>query len=347
MRILLIGGNGFIGSPLVRELLVEGHQVAVFHRTADAGANPEVVRIQGDRNRLSDFRMQIQRFSPDVIVDLILSSGEQARQLMSAARNLARRVVAISSMDVYRAWGVLQGNEPGPLEPLPLTEESPLRSVRQPYPPETVKMLRHIFTWFDENYDKIAVEEAIMSSSEVPGTVLRLPMVHGPGDPLHRFFPLLKRVADGRACVLLAEDIADWRGPKGYVENVAHAIALAATLDQAAGRVYNVNGVSLAGEHCGSDAMAGKIRCFAEGANAKAPSADWQYCAACCRQFQPYSIRARLPGASRCRRGNTANDRLGAGEPARLHRSSAIRLRCRRQGAHQRELIPCPQVAKR
>ena len=101
-------------------------------------------------------------------------------------------------------------------------------------------MMQSIFTWVDEHYDKIAVEEAIMNSPSVSGTVLRLPMVYGPGDPLHRFFPLLKRIADGRCSILLSDDFAAWRGPRGYVENVAHAIALAATSEKAAGRVYNI-----------------------------------------------------------------------------------------------------------
>ena len=240
MRILLIGGNGFIGSPLVRQLRDSGHELAIFHRRADAGSCAHVVRIQGDRNRLAESRSPIQQFSPDVIVDFILSSGEQARQLMSEARHLARRVVAISSMDVYRAWGVLHGSEPGPLEPLPIAEDSPVRTVRQLYPPETVKMLQSIFTWVDGHYDKIAVEDAVMHDPAVRGTVLRLPMVYGPGDPLHRFFPLLKRIADERSFVLLADNLAAWRGPRGYVENVAHAIAVATTSDQAAGRVYNI-----------------------------------------------------------------------------------------------------------
>jgi nucleoside-diphosphate-sugar epimerase len=241
MRILVIGGNGFIGSPLVRELLVSGHEVAVFHRHSDVGlAESAVIQIQGDRNRLSDYADALRRFSPDVIVDLILSSGDQARQLVDTAREIARRVIAISSMDVYRAWGVLREVEPGSIDPLPLTEDSPLRTTRRLYPPETVKMLQNVFTWLDERYDKIAVEEVIMSDPSVPGTILRLPMVYGPGDPLHRFVPLLKRFADGRFSILLPEDFAAWRGPRGYVENVAHAIAVVATSEQAAGRIYNV-----------------------------------------------------------------------------------------------------------
>jgi len=240
MKVLLIGGNGFIGSPLVAQLRSFGHELAILHRGRGNPVSAGILHIQGDRNRLPDHQYELRRFSPDVIIDLILSSGEQARQLISIARGLARRVVAISSMDVYRAWGVLQGTEPGPLEPLPITEDSPLRTVRQAYPPETVKMLQGVFSWVNEHYDKIAVEEEITKDSTIPGTILRLPMVYGPGDPLHRFFPLLKRVADGRSSILLSDDFAAWRPPRGYVENVAHAIALAATSDRAAGRIYNV-----------------------------------------------------------------------------------------------------------
>ena len=241
MRILLIGGNGFIGSPLVRELRASGHEVAVFHRHADRdSANADVVQIQGDRNRLHDYRDQVQRFSPDVVIDVILSSGEQARQLMETVRDVAGRVVAVSSMDVYRAAGIWHGVEPGPLEPLPLTEDSPLRTVRRLHAPEVVKMMKGVFGWLNEDYDKIAVEEAIMNDSVVSGTVLRLPMVYGPGDRLHRWFPLLKRLADGRSAILLPDDFAAWRAPCGYVDDVAHAIALAATSERAAGRVYNI-----------------------------------------------------------------------------------------------------------
>jgi hypothetical protein len=52
-------------------------------------------------------------------------------------------------MDVYRACGVLHGTEPGPLEPLPLTEASPVRTTLQTYPPAQVAMLQQVFGWLD------------------------------------------------------------------------------------------------------------------------------------------------------------------------------------------------------
>jgi len=84
------------------------------------------------------------------------------------------------------------------------------------------------------------VERTIGSDPGLPATILRLPMVYGPGDPLHRLYPFVKRVQDGRPAILIEEMYSRWVPCRGYVGNVAEAIALAATSDGAAGRVYNV-----------------------------------------------------------------------------------------------------------
>ena len=66
-----------------------------------------------------------------------------------------------------------------------------------------------------------------MGDPELPGTVLRLPMIYGPGDYARRFHPIVKRIDDRRQSIIYEEGWAGWKAPGGYVENVAAAIALA------------------------------------------------------------------------------------------------------------------------
>jgi nucleoside-diphosphate-sugar epimerase len=241
MRILVIGGSGFIGPHVVRALAGKGHDVAVFTRATSTGQLPPSVQIiTGDRRQLADCAPMLNAFRPDVVLDVILSSGTQAKALMDVFRGTAHRIVALSSMDVYRAMSILYGLEDGPPDPVPLLEDSPLRTKLQTYPPAQITVLQGIFGWLDDEYDKIPVERAILGDPDLPGTVLRLPMVYGPGDRLHRMFGVLKRMDDGRRAIVMQENWANWRSPRGYVENVAAAIALATVTDRAAGRVYNV-----------------------------------------------------------------------------------------------------------
>lgn len=239
MKILLIGGTGFIGRFVAEQLQQSGHHVTVFHRGKTK--LPEgTEEILGDRNSLQDHQPEFRRQKFDVVIDFVLSSARQALQLMDTFRGITSRVIALSSMDVYRAIGIFYGFESGDLQELPLTEDSDLRTSRNVYSPEALKKMRGVYTWVDDEYDKIPVEQAIMGDSKLPGTVLRLPMIYGPGDPLHRFYQILKRIDDGRQQILFADDVAVLRTPRGYVEDVAAAIVLAATSPQAGGRTYNV-----------------------------------------------------------------------------------------------------------
>jgi nucleoside-diphosphate-sugar epimerase len=239
MRILLIGGNGFIGRFVVSALKQQGHTVALFHRGTTA-APAGVKEIRGDRNQLNASAAELRGCAPDVVIDLVISSGPQAEELMNTFRGATQRVVMLSSIDVYRAVGISNGTERGPLQAVPLTEDSKLRRKLHPYPAENLQLMRKIFPWATDDYDKIPAERIVMNDHELPGTVLRLPMAYGPGDPLHRFYPVVKRIVDGRRQIILAETLAAWHSPRGYVQNVAAAIALAATDDRAVRRIYNV-----------------------------------------------------------------------------------------------------------
>ncbi|HET7873378.1 MAG TPA: NAD-dependent epimerase/dehydratase family protein [Terriglobales bacterium] len=239
MKVLIIGGTGFIGPSTVAHLVNAGHSITVFHRGKTA-APSRAEQIAGDHHRLADYRPEFARRNFDLVIAFILSSGRQAQTLIDTFRGITGRVVGLSSMDVYRAMGLLHGTETGPLQPLPLTEESELRRNRNTYSPEAMKRVQQVYPWTDNEYDKIPVEEAVLGDRALPGTVLRLPMVYGPGDPLHRFHHILKRMDDGRRHIIFSEDFAAWRTPRGYVENVGAAIALAATADRATGRTFNI-----------------------------------------------------------------------------------------------------------
>ncbi|HVG91428.1 MAG TPA: NAD-dependent epimerase/dehydratase family protein, partial [Alphaproteobacteria bacterium] len=160
MKILLIGGVGFIGSFTIRQLQQAGHSVSVFHR-GNTPVPEGVPQILGDRNHLNDFREQIAREQFDVVIDFVISSERQARQLMETLRGITARVVVLSSMDVYRAWGVFYSLEPGGLQTMPVNEDSALRT-KAPYPPEMVKKVQQMVSWVDGEYDKIPAERVVL-----------------------------------------------------------------------------------------------------------------------------------------------------------------------------------------
>jgi len=232
----MIGGTRFSGPHAVRRLSQAGHEVLLFHRGQNEPDLPEGVRhVHGNRRQLADHAAELRRFSPDVVVDMIPLCEEDARTVVEIFRGVARRVVALSSQDVYRAYGRLIGVEPGPLEPTPLREDSPLREQLYPYR-EQVKDPDHPLY----QYDKIPVERVYRGDPQLPGTILRYPMVYGPGDAQRRLSEDLKRMDDGRPVIFLEEGLAAWRWTKGYVENAAHALVLAISDSRAAGRIYNV-----------------------------------------------------------------------------------------------------------
>ena len=236
MRILVIGGTGFSGPHVVRHLCALGHELTLFHRgETDAGLPGSVQHVFGDRKNLADFAARLRRFAPNLVLDMIPRWAQDAWSVVSVFTRVARRTVALSSQDVYRAYGRLIGIEPGPVEPVPLDEGAPLRTRLYPYRDRAKGADQPSYL-----YEKILAERLYVSEPELPGTILRLPMVYGPRDAQHRLFEYLKRMDDGRPAILLAEGMAGWRWTRGYVENVAAAVVLAVVDERSVGRIYNV-----------------------------------------------------------------------------------------------------------
>jgi nucleoside-diphosphate-sugar epimerase len=242
MRVLVIGGTGFISGHVVRRLVAAGHTVAVFHRgqTLSEGARG-ATSILGDRRDFSNSLQVFHQFAPQVILDAVAYLECEAQGVVKAFRGLAERSVVLSSQDVYRAYGRFLRSEPGPLQPTPYEEDAPLREHLYPYRHAAASPADELLY----SYDKILVERAVMGDPNLPATVLRLPLVYGPGDSKRRLWHYLSQMDDGRDTIPLAAEKADWRWTRGYVENIAAAVVAAIENPVAAGRVYNVGGASL------------------------------------------------------------------------------------------------------
>ena len=236
MKILVIGGTAFTGPHVVRQLAKARHEVALFHRgQTEAKLPKQVQHILGDRREWEAHKEALQRFEPEIVLDMIAMGPQSAWEVLCTFGGIARRVVALSSQDVYRAYGTLIGLNAGPVEATPLSEDAPLRELLYPYRGQVQSAEDRMY-----NYEKILVERLYLGDPQMQATILRLPMIYGPRDRQHRTFPYLKRMDDGRPYILLGKGMAGWRWTKGYVQDVAQAIALAVLDERAAGRVYNV-----------------------------------------------------------------------------------------------------------
>jgi nucleoside-diphosphate-sugar epimerase len=244
MKVFVLGGTGFVGRHIVQRLHDDGHQIVVFHRGQTCGELPPAVRtILGDRRELTTFSREFPRFGPDVVIDVIPYTEQEARAVMASFRGITRRVIALSSGDVYRNYDGLRRIGIVPPNPCPLSEDAPLREHLYPYRAQAADAADRRF-----DYKKILVERVVLGDPDLPGTVLRLPMVYGPGDSQHRLLPYLKRMDDRRPAILMPKGQAGWRWTRGYVENVAAAVVHAATDDRAIGQVYNVGDASASTE---------------------------------------------------------------------------------------------------
>jgi nucleoside-diphosphate-sugar epimerase len=228
MRCLVIGGTGFIGSWIVRDLVQRGEIVSMLHRGRRTPDLPES-RIRSIVSTASlstaePYEAALRPGEPDVVIHVVAMREAEAIAALPVLGGRTGRIVVLSSGDVYRAYGRFMRFEPGPLEPMPLdAARSPLRSRFYPYRSNATQPGAPEY-----DYDKIPVERAFQAPGAPPSVILRLPKVYGAGNE------------SGLSHTYRFADHPSWRWTHGYVENVAAAIVLAAIHPASSGRVYNI-----------------------------------------------------------------------------------------------------------
>ena len=224
MRAIVLGGTRFIGRAIVEDLAGAGYELLIVHRgQLEPEGMPDVEHLHAERMELPAHRSRLAKFKPDAAVDCrALTRADSEVALNALPADI--RLVVISSVDVYRAFGALNDNLE--TDPVPLDEESPVRPTRYPYRGKMPGM---------DDYDKLDVEDVYLPRG---ATSVRLPMVYGERDYQLREEFLLRRIRARRARIPFGTGM--WLTCRAYVRDVARGVRLALESPAAAGEVFNL-----------------------------------------------------------------------------------------------------------
>ncbi|HEX4639860.1 MAG TPA: UDP-glucose 4-epimerase GalE [Chthoniobacterales bacterium] len=157
MKILVVGGAGYIGSVCAELLLDEGHDVAVFDNLSEghrAAVDPRAKFIEGDLGVLDETRGALASFEPDAVMHFAASAlvGESMQDPSKYFRNNIAN--GLNLLDAMIATGVNQLVFSstcaifGPPERLPIEEGLPKNPIN-PYG-ESKLAFEKILRWYDQ-----------------------------------------------------------------------------------------------------------------------------------------------------------------------------------------------------
>ena len=185
MRVLVIGGARFVGKQLAHRLVLRGDRVTLLNRgSQDDGLGAAVERVVADRGT-DAFDHALAGRTFDAVVDFAAFHAADAER---ASRVLSGRVGHYLFVGTGQVYLVRQGC------PTPSREEDydgPLMA-----PPEDA---RDHAEWA-YGVGKRGAEDVLAEAFErtgFPATRMRIPVLHGPGDPHRRIERLVARALDG------------------------------------------------------------------------------------------------------------------------------------------------------
>lgn len=239
MTIAIIGGTGFLGTAVAARLIARGVEPLVIARGRHPVALPAAARFAAaDRMDRAAVAALLREHRVTAAIDIFALSLRNTQPVLDAVADTGIRYVLVSSTDVYSNYeGLLKKGSP-PIRAEPATEDSPLRQMRYPYR-SNARRPQGVDDDLFEDYDKIPIEDAARADARFPATIVRLPMIFGPGDKQHRFGWAIANAVPGKPFTLDAR-AARWLNSYAYIDDAADGLALAATHPAAAGRTYNV-----------------------------------------------------------------------------------------------------------
>ena len=164
MRLLILGGTGYIGPHLVRDAISRGHHVTIFTRGRRDGELPkDVTRLVGDRNGQLD---ALAGGKWDAVIDDSATNPDWVKQSTALLKDSVGRYLFTSSTGVYYPYLT------------PKADESVLPHATTIDPKDS-----------EETYgvSKTQCEAEVMRVFGDRGLVVRPTYIVGPGDTSDRF----------------------------------------------------------------------------------------------------------------------------------------------------------------
>jgi len=221
MKILMIGGTGPSGIPIVRRLVDRGHDVTLLHRGTHERPEtpPHLVHLHADPYD----RESLAAALGDAHWDAIAAMYGRLRTVAQVTKGRCDHFVSVGGVPAYRGWTNAWLHAPAGL-PVPVREDAAL--VEAP-------------AIDDKGYRIVRTEEAVFA--EHPRAAhFRYPYLYGPYQPAPREWSVVRRILDGRRRMIVADDGLTLHH-HGYTENVAAAVALAIEHpERSAGTIFNV-----------------------------------------------------------------------------------------------------------
>jgi 2'-hydroxyisoflavone reductase len=103
LKILILGGTGFLGPHTVNAALAQGHSVTLFNRgKTNAHLFPQLEKIKGDRNSKDIEQLADRKF--DAVIDTSAYYPRSVNLAMSVLKENIGQYLFVSTISVYSDW---------------------------------------------------------------------------------------------------------------------------------------------------------------------------------------------------------------------------------------------------
>ena len=143
LRILVLGGTGFIGPHMVRRALERGHEVTLFNRgRTNTHLFPDLEKLVGDRAGPLDV---LSGRSWDVVIDNSGYYPSHVRTSAEALRDSVDHYLFTSTIDAYRDFRTVGFDESYPLHPPSTDRPEDPRNYYGPLKADCERIVRGIY----------------------------------------------------------------------------------------------------------------------------------------------------------------------------------------------------------